>query len=623
MKKNMILLLLLISPLLFSQEFTRKQEVDSYLKNQFDTHTIPGLSVVIADRSGVLYTAALGTEIQGEERPMTIDSPVAIGSLTKSFTAMAVLLLAEQGKLDIHKPVITYLPWFRTLNKEKSDRITIKMLLSNTSGLPALNTWIDSSYREKDAVTKGLKTLSTAEMKREPGKSYEYSNDGWNLLGALIEEVSGMAYEEFIQKEILTPLKMTRSTTDIFNADKFYAPGELTGGHHFGKEEAIAIPVKDSAEALPAGSFFRSTARDMGNYLITLLNNGSFEGNTILSRESLELMWTPVINFPGLSVAMGGTGNPDAYCLGWMKSTIDDREIIHHGGNTGAMSSFTLIDRKRGTAVSLLSNIGFQLDPYRFPTITVLANNILHTALGEPISTYGIPITEDPNLNFKTAAPQNPGEYRGTYLSSGSNRITLHSEKQRVLMEAIFNQTLYRGELKFINNDQAIFHTISETRMVNFLRGEKGHIKAVNFSGNKYYLRQAMPGLSQREYSDICSFPLQEKYTLENNQVILAESAGIFFSLTHEKTPEELLTETFPHSEIQKKGHYSEKPYNTGSWKEQSFLIKRDGRDMMAVIIMQENRGKLFAALLYAPMNELSGFTAEIIPNLIRGFEWK
>src|ERR1700730_2482910 len=129
---------LLLSFTVLSQ--TLPCSVDSYLQGIHKIHIIPGFSVVVVKDNKVIFSKGYGIEKKGANKSFTPATVIAVGSLTKSFTALAVMKLVEKGKLSLDAPVIKYLPWFHTANKEQSDKITIRMLINNTSGLYAPNT---------------------------------------------------------------------------------------------------------------------------------------------------------------------------------------------------------------------------------------------------------------------------------------------------------------------------------------------------------------------------------------------------------------------------------------------------------------------------------------------------
>src|SRR4030095_13300531 len=152
---------------------------------------------------------------------------IAVGSITKSFTALAVMHLVEKGKLNLDDHVVKYLPWFHTVNREQSDKITIRMLLNNTSGLYSPNT--TPTYDLSDSVIENfVKNLSSIYLYKEPGNSYEYSNTAFVVAGLVISKVSGISYASFLEKEIFLPLGLKHTTAK----PEAFARMDISYGHY-------------------------------------------------------------------------------------------------------------------------------------------------------------------------------------------------------------------------------------------------------------------------------------------------------------------------------------------------------------------------------------------------------
>ncbi|MCK5207442.1 MAG: beta-lactamase family protein, partial [Cyclobacteriaceae bacterium] len=292
-------------------------------------------------------------------------------------------------------PVIKYLPEFRTANKERSDKITVRMLINNTSGL------YGGVTKNRQDTEKSMEllmlSLQSIFLKREPGSSYEYSNAAFSVAGLLISRVSGMTYPKYLEKHIFEPLEMGRSMTDPADFDAL----QVLYGHHFGINGGIpAEKGIESVEMAPAGSMLRSSAEDMGNYLVALLNDGSYKGSQILSKKSIDELWSPQISFPGLTCDQGVDGSKFNYGLGWMIAEVEGRTIINHGGSRKTMSSMTILDPKRQLAATILFNLDYNfLDNYRFQSEFNILNNLFHLLEKEELTDFGNPRIQDPTLN--------------------------------------------------------------------------------------------------------------------------------------------------------------------------------------------------------------------------------
>ncbi len=483
--------LVLLNPQIRSQESKR---FDNYLNEVYENHVIPGFSVVVVNDRGIIYQKGFGKERIDLPAPFTEHTVSAIGSLTKSMTVMAVMQLVEQGSLELDTAVINYLPWFGTANKEKSDKITVRMLINNTSGLQAHP---HPAYDLSDgALEKLTRDLEGSFITREPGTKYEYSNVAFSVAGCLVAKVSGLPFKEYLKTRIFDPLRMKNTSTD----PSIFEDLRALEGHFLGIDFASpALREKqfESGEFIPAGSFTRSTAEDLGNYLIALLNQGKFGNSQVLSPESIRQMWTSNSSFPGLSLKEGGDDKPIHYGLGWMISDIEGRHVIHHGGSTGKMSSMTMIDQTNKLAVSFLANIDLTfIDQYQHLTIYHIVNNILHIAAGQSATEFGIPVVSDPSINDFELEPDVAERYVGEFrqVRGGDDWVNfgliLNLKKSgRNDLKAIVSRgknTVHQLALDFASPTLAIGRSSAIPKRLNFILSPDGEVKGLFCDGVEY-----------------------------------------------------------------------------------------------------------------------------------------
>jgi D-alanyl-D-alanine carboxypeptidase len=181
------------------------RQVDAFIEAQMARHGTPGIALAISNREGLLYERAYGMADAIAGTPMTPRHLVAFGSIGKSFTAIALLQLHEEGWLDLHAPLVTYLPWFEV--QSRYGPITIDHLLTHTSGL---------SGGSDFAVDQRFEAWSARAMQvaHAPGERHHYSNLGYKLLGLVLERLERKPYREIIQQRILDPLGM-RDTVPV------------------------------------------------------------------------------------------------------------------------------------------------------------------------------------------------------------------------------------------------------------------------------------------------------------------------------------------------------------------------------------------------------------------------
>lgn len=465
------------------------KSLETYLEAYHRISPFSGFQAVIADATGPLWAKAYGVTAPGGKTPMTIDTPSAIGSITKSFTAVAIMLLAERGDIDLDAPVTRYLPWFRTADKHNSDRITVRMLLANSSGIASADRFLMDADESDGAMERSVRDLARTTTVREPGTSFEYANENWNVLGVIIEAVSGLPYRSFMEKEIFAPLGLTRTTTDPARYEEL---GVLYG-QYWGPNGAYPAARRVVAMSYACGSELRSTATDMGKYLAFYLSGGRApNGFRLLSETSIAAMTTGVNYVVGKAVDLGGNGVDDRYGYGLILSEIDGRLIVNHGGNRGDMSAFMAWDPATGLGVALLFPAD-SADSYRFPLHEKIANDLLHLAAGEALTDYGIVTRPDPARREETIdlSADISDALVGDYGDKGGQKARVYEEGGRVLAEIDGGLVQDRVLIQARVDDRFLAENLHGAVTGFFLRGADGRAVSISFEGNTFYRLQA------------------------------------------------------------------------------------------------------------------------------------
>ncbi len=329
--------------------------IDVYIERQMRRLNIPGASLAIVEGDQVMYLRNFGQARPGGEAP-TSQTPFLIGSLTKSFTAMAVMQLVESGKIELDAPVQRYLPWFRVADSQASAQITVRHLLNQTSGLPelpgevALADFDDSP----DAVERQARALAALELAQPVGSTCIYSNLNYNLLGLVVEAASGEAYDTYLQRHIFAPLEMRHSYTSQAEAKQ----NGLAVGHRYWFALPFASNLPIPRGSLPSGQLI-SSAEDMAHYLIASLNEGAYGKAQIVSGASIREMHRGAAEYVKFGVSAG------QYGMGWFVDKIGSTEFVWHGGNVPDYSAFMALLPGQKKGVVLLINA----DHYGFPPI--------------------------------------------------------------------------------------------------------------------------------------------------------------------------------------------------------------------------------------------------------------
>ncbi len=608
-------------------QWKMQKSVDDYFQEVIDNSQIPGFTVAIVKDEKILFARGYGVETIGAPKLMTSETVCAIGSLTKSFTAAAIMQLEEKGVLDLDQPVVRYLPWFRTANKTESDAITIRMILSNTSGLMAQLT-SNAHNDSPGALEAFVRSLQETHLMRAPGTAYQYSNAGFAVAGLIVEKISGMPYAEYIEKHILSPLDMFRSTTD---PEDFFEMKSING-HHNGLEQALpASPTMPLIAMAPAGSIMRSTARDISNYLIALLNGGRFGNQSILSASSIETMWTPQVSFVGLSVDDGGDGEDYQYGLGWMLSEIDGRKIIHHAGSTGTMSSMTMIEKDERLAVTMLFNLDLTLiDKYKHPTMFSIINNALNTILAVPRSEFGLPRVPDPSLNNYILEEDQKTSYCGNYLmetggyswmfNSALIQINQNNAKELEAKAILGNKTIEYFELDFITPVNAVSRNIGLPHNIHFKVSPKGRVLGMSLKGS--YFRKVVTTSFERfvtlhSYDSSFAFMVSDSWQSEWKDELLMGNNGECSFIAGWETPKGIISNKLSEHETLLKGPWLKFNRSSYFWAQQSSNTQRDKEDLQHLLLRTRIRDRQFLFLYTTTQGHFTAKDYEAINKVL------
>jgi len=339
-------------------KFEQLQKIIVKLMRKFK---VPGLAIGILHNDKIKYEKGFGARNLEENLPMTPNSLIGIGSVSKSFTALLILKLQEKGILNVDDPVYKYLeiePFLSHLD------IKIAHLLSHSSGIPSVDAqWLPIAITYGDyqriypmsSLEDYLYHISETkdEIIFKPGEKFFYNNDMFTLLGLLIEKLSGKTFEEFLNEELLKPLEMVRATVNREDLEKDPLQDFITGYIHKGSGETFKFdkPKLPFSKFLQAPGGIYTSMHEMINYASCLLNKGVYKGNQVANSDSIDKLWTPQIKSPY------GYGKDPKYCFGWMRDEdFLERTLIHHSGGLGVSTSFFGLIPELNLAVCVAEN---------------------------------------------------------------------------------------------------------------------------------------------------------------------------------------------------------------------------------------------------------------------------
>ena len=323
--------------------------LDDYFARMAEAWDIPSLTIGIVKDGNLVFTGNYGILEEGKEGKPDANTLYAIASNSKAFTSAIIGMLVQEGKLDWDDKVKKFLPYFELYDPWVSDKVTIRDLLSHRVGLGTFSgdvIWYKSSLTSEEIIRRARYLPSAFEFRA----GYGYSNLMFITAGEIIKQVTGKTWSQQVQERILDPLEMNRTIT---SSEHLHEMGNYATPHGRKNGENFPIAWEDWGEIGAMGGII-SSINDLGKWMIFNLNNGIVGQDTLLSRETRNMVWTPHNNFMVDHTAADETHRHfQGYGLGWALSDYDGKLVVSHsGGFDGMISRLTLLpDEQLGIVV--------------------------------------------------------------------------------------------------------------------------------------------------------------------------------------------------------------------------------------------------------------------------------
>jgi CubicO group peptidase (beta-lactamase class C family) len=301
---------------------------------------VPGVSVAVVAGDRAVLLKGFGLRDVGRNLPATPDTLYAIGSCSKAFTGMAAVMSADDGKLSLDDPPRKHLPYFRLKDPDADAKITVRDLLTHTSGLDRTDiSWYTGVLSREEAI----RVAGLAAPKARFRARYQYQNNMYSAAGEVVARAQGASWEEFIARRFFEPLGMKSSTVSVREMEK---AADYATGYSLEDGQARKAMLRDLTNIAPAGAI-NSNVRDMSCWVRFLLGGGTFEGRRLVSEEGFR-------EAVKSHVSMGGSAG---YGLGWILSAWNGHRVVSHGGGIDGFNALVefLPDRKVGLVV--LTNV--------------------------------------------------------------------------------------------------------------------------------------------------------------------------------------------------------------------------------------------------------------------------
>lgn len=332
-----------------------------YISQYLDWYDLPGLAIGLVKDGKIVLVKGYGRTNLPDGGKVTENTVFSTASVTKLFVGTALMQLFEQGKLDLKAPVTRYLSFFK-LGDPRDKEITVTQLLNHTSGLPDdegeefISSWKKPEFDDA-ALLRYVKGLSSKPLLSPPGETYRYTNIGYEILGAIVEEISGRPLEDYINAKILSPLGMKHSNMLLARIDptRLARPHVLDATLKFKESEYFPYTRRHSA----SGTLL-STVADMSLFAAAILNGGARGEARIIADSSLKKMWSPE--------------NDNPAGLSWHVTKVDEKTtlVFHAGGDPGFRTELILIPEKALGVVVMTNSWEHQIEPLAYKALNVM-----------------------------------------------------------------------------------------------------------------------------------------------------------------------------------------------------------------------------------------------------------
>lgn len=329
------------------------EKIDVFVKQSVQEVGVPGLAVALIDNGKVVYNYNFG-DSTSDGSLVTSKTIFNVGSLTKSFVALAITELESEKLIELDDAVVEHIPWFHTKNKSVSDKITIRQLLTHQSGFSTSqghNTFLDDA-NDPSTLENAVREFQKIALAFKPGTQHQYSNSNYQVLSLLIELKTGKSFESFVQDTILLPLNMTASSLITPSSNGALA---VPFRSWFGLMLPHKTQIFGHSNSAQGGLY--TNIEDLSRYILAMIN----KEHRLVRDEIITKLFNPEVNT--------GVYGDASYGLGWYIHEHDDyREIWHSGASPGyeAIAGFSpeakigyvvLVNASRGTIANDIGHV--------------------------------------------------------------------------------------------------------------------------------------------------------------------------------------------------------------------------------------------------------------------------
>jgi CubicO group peptidase (beta-lactamase class C family) len=484
-----IIFLLLICCNVFSQQHPYAKKfplVDVFFDSLMKEWNIPGLALGIVHKDQLIYGKGYGYRDLEKKLPVETTTLFPIASNTKLFTATAACMLAQEGKLNLNRPVKNYLPAINFYNDELNAKVTLLDMLSHRTGLPRYDgIWVNATFTRKEIASK----IAYMRPQFELREGYIYNNMMFSSAGLVMEQVTGISWEEIIRQKLLSPLNMNAT---CFTTEEMKKYGNYSLSY-FEADSTRRLLVKQyeaQSEALGPAGIIKSSVEDMSHWMIAHLNKGKYKEKQVIAPAVIDQTLEPnaIADKDGRWDELSNS----LYCLGRSIQTYKGIKITSHTGSIDGFYSQLVFLPKEQLSIFVIFNAvdaGSLRPVITYPVIDRLLG-LTYTPWAQRYRTTYVYekargrrfVDSVRNARVKNTSPSHPlAAYAGTY----TNAIYGNIKVELVNNELIFAFRRQRSTLKHFHYDQFVVDDIGTDNQdfrLDFLINNKGDIDRIAMS---------------------------------------------------------------------------------------------------------------------------------------------
>ncbi len=317
-------------------------EIEAKVEKRRQELGIPGMSLVIVKDNKVIYSKGLGYKDFEKKVPVTADTQFGIGSATKAFTALSVLMSQDEGKLSLEDSPKKYLSYFKMKDPETDAKITIRDLLRHSSGVNRTDLAMITGKLNRQEL---IQVVGEAKPTAKLGEKFQYQNIMFAAAGEIVATVQKQPWETFVPNRIFAPLGMNNSTMSITELAKA-KDASFGYEYNFDTKETRKLPYRELTPFAPAGSI-NSTANDMAKWLKFVMNGGTVAGKRLVSEKGFDEWLKPQMKVAGKT----------SYGFGWFLQDWNNLKVVQHGGNIDGFNSMVAMIPEQKLGFVMLTNV--------------------------------------------------------------------------------------------------------------------------------------------------------------------------------------------------------------------------------------------------------------------------